>query len=106
MAVTWSVLYMFFDMTADSALASVVLLILCSWACGKAVGMVGLPPLLGMLMAGMVLANTGYYEGDHNAFQPHIINLRSDQTYCVKVFTLTKVILKIPHFDSSTCPDE
>ncbi|VVC34245.1 Hypothetical protein CINCED_3A024503 [Cinara cedri] len=74
--VTWSVLYMFFDMTPNSALASVMLLVLCSWACGKATGLVGLPPLLGMLLAGMVLANTGHYVGDHNVFQPHIINLR------------------------------
>lgn len=73
---TWTVLYMFFDMPPNSELASVVLLVSCSWACGKIAGMFYLPPLLGMLLAGVVLRNTGHYDVNNNNFQPHIINLR------------------------------
>lgn len=77
LVMTWTVLYMFFDMPPNSELASVVLLVSCSWACGKIAGMFYLPPLLGMLLAGVVLRNTGYYDVTYNNFQPHIINLRS-----------------------------
>jgi len=72
----WGLMYLFFDMTPGSQLASVVLLISSSWACGKIAEMLYLPPLLGMLLAGVVLRNSGHYDVDHNIFQPHIINLR------------------------------
>lgn len=76
MLMTWSMLYLFFDMTPGSHLGAVVLLVSCSWVCGKIAGLLSLPPLLGMLLAGATLRNTGYYDLS-NSFQPHIINLRS-----------------------------
>ncbi|XP_050060575.1 sodium/hydrogen exchanger 9B2-like isoform X1 [Aphis gossypii] len=76
MVMTWCVMYFFFDMTPNSQLASVVFLISCSWAGGKIAEMLYLPPLLGMLLAGVVLRNTGHYDVDQNIYQPHIINLR------------------------------
>jgi predicted Kef-type K+ transport protein len=73
-------MFMFFEVSPGSELSSVVLLVALSWACGKVAGMLYLPPLLGMLLAGLVLRNTGHYTVDvhSNRFQPYIINLRSD----------------------------
>uniref|UniRef100_A0A2S2Q3K5 Mitochondrial sodium/hydrogen exchanger 9B2 n=1 Tax=Sipha flava TaxID=143950 RepID=A0A2S2Q3K5_9HEMI len=75
---TCSAMFMFFEVSPGSELSSVVLLVALSWACGKVAGMLYLPPLLGMLLAGLVLRNTGHYTVDvhSNRFQPYIINLR------------------------------
>lgn len=75
---TWCLMYMFFQMSSESHLTSVMLLVTFSWTSGKIVGALGLPPLLGMLLAGIVLRNTNHYDMKNNVFQPHIINLRSD----------------------------
>ncbi|XP_050422124.1 sodium/hydrogen exchanger 9B2-like isoform X2 [Adelges cooleyi] len=75
--ITWAIMYMIFDHNkmAGSQLASVALLVTSSWVGGKIAEQLYMPSMMGMLMAGVLLSNFGYYDVN-NSFQIYIIILR------------------------------
>ncbi|XP_050520973.1 sodium/hydrogen exchanger 9B2-like [Daktulosphaira vitifoliae] len=75
--IAWTMMYLIFgkNMLPGSQLASVCFLVASSWAAGKVIEQLYLPPMLGMLIVGVVLRNVGFYD-IKNDFQIYIIILR------------------------------
>lgn len=63
--VVWTLLYALFPEDAkppNGPLFSLVLLCVAGYASGQILKLIFLPPLLGMMLCGMVLANAGMFE--------------------------------------------